>query len=172
MKRNFKRMFALVMTLALAISCATGAFAAEPDETTLFEDTITVSGDDIIAVSFNDGKVSVNSVDSNSDVEIVPYGDYTFVNESGSLSDKETKSGSFVFPENGTLYYALSTYGSVNFKLSVQSWIISKDLFNRTVTNETVSGYAPNMQKGVTINWSITSNGYTGAYAIQIKGTA
>ena len=91
MKRNFKRLFALVMTLALAISCATGAFAAEPDETTLFEDTITVSGDDIIAVSFNDGKVSVNSVDSNYDVEIVPYGDYTFVNESGRLSDKETK---------------------------------------------------------------------------------
>lgn len=30
MKRNFKRLFALVMTLALAISCATGAFAAEP----------------------------------------------------------------------------------------------------------------------------------------------
>lgn len=32
MKRNFKRLFALVMTLALAISCATGAFAAEPQD--------------------------------------------------------------------------------------------------------------------------------------------
>ena len=33
MKRNFRRLFALVMTLALAISCATGAFAAEPGST-------------------------------------------------------------------------------------------------------------------------------------------
>ena len=172
MKRNFRRLFALVMTLALAISCATGAFAAEPVETTLFEDTITVSGDDIIAVSVNDGKVSVNPVDSNSDIEIVPYGNYTFVNESGSLQDNDSRSGSFIFPEDGTLYYVLTTSGSVDFRLTVQAWPFSDDLFNRTVTTETVSGYTHNMTKGLTVKWSIVSNGYTRSFGLQIKGTS
>lgn len=162
MKRNFKRLFALVMTLALAISCATGAFAAESVDTS--EDM------QYVVVRVVDGIATVETTDELPASVLATS--RTFVDINDSLSNGNSRSGSFVYPANGgslILVYGARGSGSLTVKLTSSR---EGNLYEGSTNGGTVKQAAwYNRSQGETITWNISaSGGNIDLYALNISG--
>lgn len=150
MKRNFRRLFALVMTLALAISCATGAFAAEPVETT--------EGMQYTIVRVVDGIATVETSDELP--ASVRATSRTFVDRTESLSNGSTLSSSFIYPANGgSLVLAYGARGAGSLEVNLTSSREGNLYEGSTQGGNVKQASWYNRTAGEKISWSISASG-------------